>query len=113
MAEMLEPYLGDVLRLRGMYMVPKLEEVIRQAYALGVKMATGADNDYDICRKIRGIESTEGESRKKIQHAAVLDEQSHGELHATGSSTLRTTVRASKGDGNRTRRRVSCRSFNR
>jgi imidazolonepropionase-like amidohydrolase len=47
MAEMLEPYLGDVLRLRGMYMVPKLEEVIRQAYALGVKMATGADNDYD------------------------------------------------------------------
>jgi imidazolonepropionase-like amidohydrolase len=47
MAEMLEPYLGDALRLRGMYMVPKLEEVIRQAHALGVRMATGADNDYD------------------------------------------------------------------
>lgn len=47
MLEMLEQeYEGD-LRVRGMYMVPKLENVIREAYKLGVTMATGADNYYD------------------------------------------------------------------
>jgi len=36
-----------VLRLRGRHMVPQLERVIREAYAMGVRIATGADNNYD------------------------------------------------------------------
>jgi imidazolonepropionase-like amidohydrolase len=47
MAEMLEEELDATLRTRGMYMVPRLEAVIREAYSQGVKLATGADNYYD------------------------------------------------------------------
>ncbi len=47
MAEMLEEEYDGVLRLRGIYMVPRLEKVIQQAHKLGVTMATGADNYYD------------------------------------------------------------------
>lgn len=47
MLEMLEQEYEGVLRVRGMYMVPKLENVIREAHKLGVTMATGADNYYD------------------------------------------------------------------
>lgn len=47
MLEMLEQEYEGVLRVRGMYMVPKLENVIREANKLGVTMATGADNYYD------------------------------------------------------------------
>ena len=47
MAEMLEEQYDGVLRLRGIYMVPRLEKVIQQAHKLGVTMATGADNYYD------------------------------------------------------------------
>ena len=47
MAEMLEEELDATLRTRGMYMVPRLDAVIREAYAQGVKLATGADNYYD------------------------------------------------------------------
>ena len=36
-----------VLRLRGRHMVPQLEKVMREAYELGVKFATGADNYYE------------------------------------------------------------------
>jgi len=36
-----------VLRLRGMYMLPQLETVIREAHAMGVKIVTGADNSYE------------------------------------------------------------------
>ena len=36
-----------VLRLRGMYMLPQLESVIREAHAMGVKIVTGADNSYE------------------------------------------------------------------
>lgn len=35
-----------VLRLRGKFMVPHLEEVFKKAHAMGLKIATGADNDY-------------------------------------------------------------------
>ena len=47
MAEMLEQEYEGALRVRGMYMVPRLETVIQQAHELGVTMATGADNYYD------------------------------------------------------------------
>ncbi len=35
-----------VLRLRGKFMVPNLEMVFKKAHAMGLKIATGADNDY-------------------------------------------------------------------
>ncbi|MGI9222764.1 MAG: amidohydrolase family protein [Woeseiaceae bacterium] len=47
MDEMNEEQYDHVLRLRGKYMVPQLERAIREAIALGVKIATGADNYYD------------------------------------------------------------------
>ena len=47
MAEMLEQEYEGVLRVRGMYMVPRLENVIRRAHELDVTIATGADNYYD------------------------------------------------------------------
>ena len=47
MDEMNEQEYDHVLRLRGKYMVPKLEKVIQMAHSLGVKMATGADSYYD------------------------------------------------------------------
>jgi imidazolonepropionase-like amidohydrolase len=47
MVEMLEQEYEGVLRVRGMYMVPRLEKVIQQANELGVKIATGANNYYD------------------------------------------------------------------
>ena len=47
MDEMNEEQYDHVLRLRGKHMVPQLEKVIREAHAMGVKIATGADNYYD------------------------------------------------------------------
>jgi imidazolonepropionase-like amidohydrolase len=47
MDEMNEEQYDYVLRLRGKHMVPQLEKVIREAHALGVNIATGADNYYD------------------------------------------------------------------
>ena len=47
MDEMNEEQYDHVLRLRGKYMVPQLEKAIREAHAIGVKIATGADNYYD------------------------------------------------------------------
>jgi len=47
MDEMNEEQYDYVLRLRGRHMVPQLERVIREAYAMGVRIATGADNNYD------------------------------------------------------------------
>lgn len=47
MDEMNEEQYDYVLRLRGRHMVPQLERVIREAHALGVRIATGADNNYD------------------------------------------------------------------
>jgi imidazolonepropionase-like amidohydrolase len=47
MDEMNEEQYDYVLRLRGKHMVPQLEKVIREAHAMGVKIATGADNYYD------------------------------------------------------------------
>lgn len=39
-------YSGAVLELRGRFMMPQAEKVFRKAHALGVKIATGADNNY-------------------------------------------------------------------
>jgi imidazolonepropionase-like amidohydrolase len=47
MLEMNEEQYHHVLRLRGAHMVPQLEQAIRNAHRLGVKIATGADNYYD------------------------------------------------------------------
>jgi imidazolonepropionase-like amidohydrolase len=47
MDEMNEEQYDHVLRLRGRYMVPKLEKVIQIAHSQGVKIATGADSYYD------------------------------------------------------------------
>jgi imidazolonepropionase-like amidohydrolase len=47
MDEMNEEQYDHVLRLRGKYMVPKLAKAIVEAHALGVRIATGADNYYD------------------------------------------------------------------
>ena len=47
MDEMNEQEYDHVLRLRGKYMVPRLEQVIQMAHAQGVKIATGADSYYD------------------------------------------------------------------
>ncbi len=47
MDEMNEEQYDHVLRLRGKHMVPKLEDVIRNAHRIGVRIATGADNYYD------------------------------------------------------------------
>jgi imidazolonepropionase-like amidohydrolase len=47
MNEMNEEQYDHVLRLRGKTMVPQLEKAIREAHAMGVKIATGADNYYD------------------------------------------------------------------
>lgn len=47
MDEMNEEQYDHVLRLRGKHMVPQLENAIREAHAIGVRLATGADNYYD------------------------------------------------------------------
>ena len=47
MMEMHEEQYDSVLRLRAAHMVPRLENAIRSAHRLGVKIATGADNYYD------------------------------------------------------------------
>jgi imidazolonepropionase-like amidohydrolase len=47
MDEMNEEQYDYVLRLRGKHMVPQLERAIRAAHAMGVRIATGADNYYD------------------------------------------------------------------
>ncbi|MDZ4715680.1 MAG: amidohydrolase family protein [Cytophagales bacterium] len=39
-------YAGAVLELRGRFMMPMAEKVFRKAHSLGVKIATGADNNY-------------------------------------------------------------------
>jgi len=41
-------YSGAVLELRGRFMMPQAERVFRKAHSLGVKIATGADNNYTI-----------------------------------------------------------------
>jgi imidazolonepropionase-like amidohydrolase len=39
-------YSGAVLELRGRFMMPQAERVFRKAHALGIPIATGADNNY-------------------------------------------------------------------
>ncbi len=45
--DLVEERFNYVLRLRGRHMVPQLEKVMREAHALGIKFATGADNYYE------------------------------------------------------------------
>jgi len=47
MSLMVEEQNDYVLRLRGHHMVPSLENAIRKAHELGVRMATGADTYYE------------------------------------------------------------------
>ena len=47
MDAMNEEQYNYVLRLRGKHMVPQLERAIREAYRIGVKIATGADHYYE------------------------------------------------------------------
>jgi imidazolonepropionase-like amidohydrolase len=47
MDEMNEQKYEAALRLRGRHMVPELEKAFRMAHAMGVKIATGADNYYE------------------------------------------------------------------
>lgn len=39
-------YDDPVLVLRGQHMAPRIEDTIRRAHAMGVRIATGADTDY-------------------------------------------------------------------
>ena len=39
-------YDDPVLQLRGQHMRPRIEDTIRRAHAMGIRMATGADTDY-------------------------------------------------------------------
>ncbi len=39
-------YTGPVLELRGKFMMPQAEKVFRKAHELGIKIVTGADNNY-------------------------------------------------------------------
>jgi imidazolonepropionase-like amidohydrolase len=39
-------YAGPVLELRGKFMMPQAEKVFRKAHELGIKIVTGADNNY-------------------------------------------------------------------
>ncbi len=48
MHEMNEEKYDYVLRLRGHHMVPNLENAIRMAHKLGVRVATGADSSYQL-----------------------------------------------------------------
>jgi imidazolonepropionase-like amidohydrolase len=41
-------YSGAVLELRGRFMMPAAEKVFKKAHSLGVRIATGADNDYGV-----------------------------------------------------------------
>ena len=47
MLEMNEEQYDHVLRLRALHMVPQLEQAIRDAHRIGVRIATGADSYYD------------------------------------------------------------------
>lgn len=40
-------YDDPVLLLRGLHMTPRLEETIRKAHAMGIRIATGVDTDYE------------------------------------------------------------------
>lgn len=39
-------YDGPVLQLRGKFMMPMAERVVKRAHALGIRIATGVDNNY-------------------------------------------------------------------
>jgi imidazolonepropionase-like amidohydrolase len=41
-------YDGPVLELRGKFMMPQAEKVFRKAHELGIRIVTGADNNYTL-----------------------------------------------------------------
>lgn len=57
-------YSDPVLELRGQHMQPRLEDVIRRAHAMGVRIAAGADTDY-------GRESTTRIAHEVMRFAAL------------------------------------------
>lgn len=84
-------YDDPVLVLRGQHMAPRIEDTIRRAHAMGVRIATGADTDY----------GAEGVTR--ISHEVMR-------FHALGLTPLEAFVSATSGAaellgiGNRTGR---------
>lgn len=46
-------YDDPVLVLRGQHMAPRIEDTIRRAHAMGVRLATGADTDYGVASVTR------------------------------------------------------------
>lgn len=75
-------YIGPVLELRGKFMIPQAESVIKKAYAMGIKIATGADNSYTAnstsrisleCQHYVRIGMTNFDAiQSATQHAAAL-----------------------------------------
>ena len=57
-------YDDPVLALRGQHMLPRLEDAIRRAHALGVRIAAGADTDY-------GAEGTTRIAREVMRFRAL------------------------------------------
>jgi len=70
--ELLEERYNYVLRLRGKHMVPQLEGVMREAYRLGVKFATGADNYYEAESTNRISMEIEAFARIGMSHFEAL-----------------------------------------
>lgn len=71
-------YDDPVLALRGEYMLPRLEQTIRNAHALGVRIAAGADTDYGA------------ESLTRISHEVMR-------FHALGLSPVEALATATSG----------------
>ena len=49
MIDLIEPggdYDNPVVRIRGLHMLPRIQDTIRRAYALGIPIVTGADTSY-------------------------------------------------------------------
>lgn len=71
-------YDDPVLTLRGEYMLPRLEQTIRNAHALGVRIAAGADTDYGA------------ESLTRISHEVMR-------FHSLGLSPVEALATATSG----------------
>lgn len=71
-------YDDPVLNLRGQFMIPRLEDTIRRAYAMGVRMAAGGDTNYGP------------ESLTRISHEVMR-------LHALGFTPVDALATATSG----------------
>jgi imidazolonepropionase-like amidohydrolase len=95
--DLVEPggdYEGPVLNMRGQYMLPKSERTIRKAIELGVKMATGADNDYAAVSTSRVSQEVEEFIRlgMPVWDALETTTTNAAELIGLGNSTGQITV---------------------